>query len=133
MRQLYVIGDPVAHSLSPLIQRAMIRQTGAAYRYDVRTVRPDELADFVAWARDGGCAGCNVTMPLKEAIVPLLDEGAAVTTSRNDVDYIVTEYGVAALKGQTLRQRARNLIEIAHPDFRDELKAEYEKRFHCKY
>lgn len=79
MRQLYVIGDPVAHSLSPLIQRAMIRQTGAAYRYDVRTVRPDELADFVAWARDGGCAGCNVTMPLKEAIVPLLDEvdGAA--------------------------------------------------------
>ena len=57
MRQLYVIGDPVAHSLSPLIQRAMIRQTGAAYRYDVRTVRPDELADFVAWARDGGCAG----------------------------------------------------------------------------
>ena len=79
MRQLYVIGDPVAHSLSPLIQRTMIRQTGAAYRYDVRTVRPDELAVFVAWARDGGCAGCNVTMPLKEAIVPLLDEvdGAA--------------------------------------------------------
>ena len=66
-------------------------------------------------------------------IVPLLDEGAAVTTSRNDVDYIVTEYGVAALKGQTLRQRARNLIEIAHPDFRDALKEEYEKRFHQKY
>ena len=74
MRQLYVIGDPVAHSLSPLIHRAMIRQTGAAYRYDVRTVRPGELADFVSWAKDGGCAGCNVTMPLKEAIVPLLDE-----------------------------------------------------------
>ena len=35
---------------------------------------------------------------------------------------------MAALKGQTLRQRARNLIEIAHPDFRDALKAEYEKR-----
>lgn len=66
-------------------------------------------------------------------VVPLLDEGAAVTTSRNDVDYVVTEYGVAALKGRTLRQRAHNLIEIAHPDFRDELKAEYEKRFHCKY
>ena len=66
-------------------------------------------------------------------IVPLLDEGAAVTTSRNDVDYIVTEYGAAALKGQTLRQRARNLIEIAHPDFRDALKEEYEKRFHQKY
>ncbi len=66
-------------------------------------------------------------------IVPLLDEGAAVTTSRNDVDYVVTEYGVAPLKGQTLRQRARNLIAIAHPDFREELKAEYERRFHCAY
>lgn len=88
MRQLYVIGDPVAHSLSPLIHRAMIQQTGAAYRYDVRTVRPGELADFVSWAKDGGCAGCNVTMPLKEAIVPLLDEvdgGAAACGAVNTV------------------------------------------------
>ena len=66
-------------------------------------------------------------------IVPLLDEGAAVTTSRNDVDYIITEYGIAPLKGRTLKQRAHNLIEIAHPDFRDELKKAYEERFHCKY
>ena len=66
-------------------------------------------------------------------IVPLLDEGAAVTTSRNDVDYIITEYGIAALKGKTLRQRAKALINIAHPDFREELIAEFEKRFHCKF
>lgn len=88
MRQLYVIGDPVAHSLSPLIHRAMIRQTGAAYCYDVRTVRPGELAVFMAWAKGGGCAGCNVTMPLKEAIVPLLDEvdnGAAACGAVNTV------------------------------------------------
>ena len=38
MKQLFVIGDPVAHSLSPLLHQAMIDQTGAAYRYDVRTV-----------------------------------------------------------------------------------------------
>lgn len=55
------------------------------------------------------------------------------SASRNDVDYVITEHGIAALKGQTLRQRARNLIEIAHPDFRDGLKEEYERRFHCKY
>lgn len=66
-------------------------------------------------------------------IVAFLDEGAAVTTSRNDVDYVVTEYGIAHLKGETLRERARQLINIAHPDFRDELKAEFEKRFHEKF
>lgn len=66
-------------------------------------------------------------------IVPLLDEGAAVTTSRNDVDYAVTEYGIAKLSGKTLKERARALIEIAHPDFRDGLKKVYEERFHCAY
>lgn len=62
-------------------------------------------------------------------ITPYIDNGAAVTTSRNDVDYIITEYGIAELKGKSLRQRAKNLINIAHPNFRDELKAEFEKRF----
>jgi len=62
-------------------------------------------------------------------IVPLLTEGSAVTTSRTDVDYIVTEHGIAHLKGQTLRERARRLINIADPKFRDELKIEFEKRF----
>ncbi|MGN0204801.1 MAG: acetyl-CoA hydrolase/transferase family protein [Coprococcus sp.] len=69
----------------------------------------------------------------KSKIVPILDEGAAVTTSRNDVDYVVTEYGIAHLKGKTLRQRSKALIEIAHPDFRPELIAAYEERYHCKY
>lgn len=66
-------------------------------------------------------------------IVPFLDKGAAVTTSRNDIDYVVTEYGIAHLKGNTLRDRALALIQIAHPDFRPELIAEFEQRFHCKY
>ncbi|RXI62648.1 acetyl-CoA hydrolase/transferase family protein [Clostridium tetani] len=62
-------------------------------------------------------------------IVPLLDKGAAVTTTRNEVDYVVTEYGIARLKGKNLRDRARELIKIAHPDFREELKLEYKNRF----
>lgn len=62
-------------------------------------------------------------------IVTTLTTGAPVTTSRCDVGYIVTEYGVAQLRGQTLRERAKRLIAIAHPKFREELAAEYEQRF----
>ncbi|MDR3302990.1 MAG: 4-hydroxybutyrate CoA-transferase [Treponema sp.] len=66
-------------------------------------------------------------------IVPVIDEGAAITTSRNDVGYVVTEHGIADLKGQTLRERARSLIAIAHPDFRAELISVFESRFRCKF
>ena len=62
-------------------------------------------------------------------IVPILDEGAAITTSRNDVDYVITEYGIAKLKGKTLRERGKELINIAHPDFREELYEKYKKKF----
>ncbi len=51
-----------------------------------------------------------------------LDKGAGVVTSRGDVHYVVTEYGVAYLHGKTIRERAMALIEIAHPDFRPELR-----------
>jgi acyl-CoA hydrolase len=54
-------------------------------------------------------------------IVPSLRSQAGVVTSRGDVHYVVTEYGVAYLHGKTLRQRAEALIEIAHPDFRARL------------
>ncbi|HEX2908168.1 MAG TPA: acetyl-CoA hydrolase/transferase C-terminal domain-containing protein [Phototrophicaceae bacterium] len=56
-------------------------------------------------------------------IVPMLKPGASVTTSRNDVRYVVTEYGVADLYGRTIAERATALINIAHPKFRDELTA----------
>ena len=54
-------------------------------------------------------------------IVPLLKPGAAVSLSRNDVDYVVTEYGAVRLRGLTIEERARRLISIAHPKFRAEL------------
>lgn len=57
----------------------------------------------------------------------MLSQGAAVSLSRNDVDYVVTEYGVAPLKGRTIRERVRNLISIAHPNFREQLKKDAEK------
>jgi 4-hydroxybutyrate CoA-transferase len=54
-------------------------------------------------------------------IVGLLKHGAGVVTTRNHVHYIVTEYGIADLYGKTVKQRATQLIKIAHPDFREEL------------
>ncbi len=62
-------------------------------------------------------------------IVATLTPGAAVTTSRNDVDYVITEYGIAHLKGKTIAQRAEALTAIAHPDFRDQLCADFEKLY----
>ncbi|HYN14778.1 MAG TPA: acetyl-CoA hydrolase/transferase C-terminal domain-containing protein [Terriglobales bacterium] len=54
-------------------------------------------------------------------IVPTLDPGAGVVTSRGAVHYVVTEFGVAYLHGRSIRQRAEALIQIAHPDFRNQL------------
>ena len=95
--------------------------------------------DFVRGANMSRGGRSIMAMPSTAAkgtvskIVPLIDTGAAVTTSRFDVGYVVTEYGVAKLKGKTLRNRARALIAIAHPDFRAELAEEFEKRFRCKF
>jgi len=54
-------------------------------------------------------------------IAPMLKQGSVVTLSRNDVDYVVTEYGIVNLRGRSLKERAERLISIAHPNFRDEL------------
>ena len=58
---------------------------------------------------------------LYSKIVPHLSENQAVTTSRNDTNYVVTEYGIADLTGLTIGERAEALIKIAHPDFRESL------------
>lgn len=60
---------------------------------------------------------------IKSKIVPTLEPGAAVSLSRNDVDYVVTEYGVAELRGTNIRERVKRLIQIAHPEFRESLEA----------
>ena len=54
-------------------------------------------------------------------INPTLKTGAIVTSSKNEVDYVVTEYGIARLRGKTIGQRAKALISIAHPKFREEM------------
>jgi acyl-CoA hydrolase len=57
----------------------------------------------------------------RSRIVPLLPEGSVVSTPRHHTGVIVTEFGAADLSGRTVRERARALAEIAHPDFRGEL------------
>lgn len=65
-------------------------------------------------------------------IVPTLDRGAGVVTTRNDVHYIATEYGVADLYGRSIRERARALIDIAHPDFREDLARQAYELYHVR-
>lgn len=55
-------------------------------------------------------------------ITPQLELGSVVTLGRNQLDYVVTEYGIAPLRGRSVRQRVENLIAVAHPDFRAELR-----------
>jgi acyl-CoA hydrolase len=62
-------------------------------------------------------------------IVPFLKEGAGVVTTRGHVHYVITEYGIANLFGKNLRQRAKALIGIAHPEDREELMKKCFERF----
>ena len=62
-------------------------------------------------------------------IVSVLEPGSIVTVPRTLADIVVTEYGIARLKDKTQRERAQELIAIAHPDFRAELRREAEKLY----
>ena len=84
--KLCVIGSPVSHSLSPAIHTEFLRQAGLEGTYTAEEVTEETLPAFVAAAKAGAWDGFNVTMPLKERILPLLDElGAEVTTAVNTV------------------------------------------------
>ncbi|MDR2882869.1 MAG: 4-hydroxybutyrate CoA-transferase [Alistipes sp.] len=91
--------------------------------------------DFIRGARMSRGGRSIIAMPSTAAkgtvsrIVANFSPGAVVTTSRCDVDHIVTEYGVASLRGCTLRQRAEALTAIAHPDFRNGLAEEFSRKW----
>ena len=67
----------------------------------------------------------SVTKRGESRIVPFLKEGAGVVTTRSHVQYIITEYGIADLYGKTLKQRAKALVEIAHPNHQENIDRSY--------
>jgi acyl-CoA hydrolase len=73
----------------------------------------------------------SVTSKGFSRIVPFLKEGAGVVTTRGHVHWVVTEYGVVNLFGKSLKQRAKALINIAHPDHREDLERAFHERFVC--
>lgn len=95
MLRLCVIGDPVAHSLSPAIHGALLRQRGIMGSYEAVTVAPYALATFVASARAGAYDGFNVTMPHKQAILPLLDAVEGDAAVMGAVNTVVVRHGRA--------------------------------------
>lgn len=75
----------------------------------------------------------SVTSKGQSKIVPHLKQGAGVVTTRAHVHYVVTEYGVANLYGRNLHQRAKALVEIAHPEHREGLKKAASERFNMPF
>ena len=86
-------------------------------------------ADFVRAANRSRGGKAFIVLPATAKddtitrIVPTLTPGTHVSTSKNDINYVVTEFGVAQLRGKSAKQRAQEMISIAHPDFRAELTA----------
>ena len=89
-----------------------------------------DFAEGASFAKNGRSVICvkstrkNGTI---SSIVPMQAQGSIVTLSRNTVDYVITEYGIAPMTGRSVRQRINNLIAIAHPDFRGELRKEADR------
>lgn len=95
MRKLCVIGDPVEHSLSPLIQNAMIRAAGLDCLYDARRVSGADTAVWLERAKQERYAGFNATMPHKENLVPLMDELSADAARFQSVNTVCIREGRA--------------------------------------
>jgi acyl-CoA hydrolase len=87
-------------------------------------------ADFVRAANRSRGGKAIIVLPSTakndtvSRIVPVLSPGTHLSTGKNDIDFVVTEYGVAQLRGKTARQRAAEMIAIAHPAFREELRVQ---------
>jgi acyl-CoA hydrolase len=117
------------HAINATMQIDFLGQCGSESLGSVPYSGTGGQADFVRAANrsNGGKAFIVLPSTAKDdtisRIVPTLTPGTHVSTSKNDINYVVTEFGVAQLRGKTAKQRTEALIGIAHPSFRDELRA----------
>jgi len=123
------------HSINSAIQVDLSGQINAETVGSIQVSGVGGQSDFVSGATlsRGGKSiiviSAASTNEKKSRIVSFLDRGASVTSLRHDIDYVVTEYGIAGLRGKTVNERARALIHIAHPKFRDRLESEARRLF----
>ncbi len=121
-RKLCVIGDPVLHSKSPLLQNAMCQALGLDYLYLCQPVKPERLGAFLAAAKELGYAGFNATMPFKELLVPYLDSMDPLAEKLGAVNTVCIKddklYGyntdcpgfVAALRGVSFDPKGKRIL-----------------------
>ena len=141
MREVSYTNDPFVIARNPKVvainSAISVDLTGQVCADSIGTVMYSGVGgqlDFIYGAArsQGGkpvIAMPSVTKRHISKIVPVLSPGSGVVTPRSHVHYVVTEYGVVDLYGKSLRQRARALINIAHPDFREELERAAFARF----
>ncbi|MDE2372265.1 MAG: acetyl-CoA hydrolase/transferase family protein [Burkholderiales bacterium] len=115
-------------SVNATMQVDLIGQCGSETLGAVPVSGTGGQADFVRAANRSKGGKSFIVLPSTAVgnsvsrIVPMLTEGTQVSTGKNDVNYVVTEFGVAQLRGKSAKARAEALIGIAHPDFRGELR-----------
>lgn len=122
-------------SINSVIQVDLMGQVNAEYINSKQFSGPGGQVHFVRGATMSNGGKSIIALPstmVDEKISKIFfnfEAGVPVTTTRNDVDYIITEYDIAHLKGKTLRERAKLLIEIAHPKFREKLRKKVIEKF----
>jgi shikimate dehydrogenase len=93
VRRLYLLGYPIAHSLSPAMQNSALKALGLNYEYSLLPVPPEELGARVGELRDKSIVGFNITIPHKVAVLPMLDELDVTASIVGAVNTVVNQGG----------------------------------------
>ncbi|MBG1233776.1 shikimate dehydrogenase [Aestuariivirga litoralis] len=110
MKKACVIGYPIAHSRSPLIHNYWLKQHGIEGLYEKREVKPEDLADFLTHLDAHGYAGCNVTIPHKEAAIPLVGKMDDIVRRTGSLNTIYLDSGIISATSSDGEGFYQNLV-----------------------